>query len=371
MKQVKVNFCYILIFIITACSSVEEGYIVKGKIVGDEECLKRGMIYMQIANTKGIIFDSAELNNGRFLFSGNLNTPEKLLLFVKELPFNIPLYLENEKYIITADSKSLRDAKIIGGESQEMFNMLKTKSGSVMAKYNLNMIMSEYLKQDSDSSRMSELDYIIKNANMEMDKFNDSLIAINPTSFYSLLNLYEISNVADFDKVLGRFKLFEESALYDNNNYFNAIKESIARREPLLSGQIAPYLKLHDIKGKSVDLKEIAKKNSLTVIVFWASWSKESVDFLKRVKKVSNKEVWKRVRILAVAVNDIKSNLEDVIEKEKFNWTHLIDNEDKDAMRIFNINLIPKYIVVDNNYTIVINDFRFEEIEEFLNLYFK
>jgi hypothetical protein len=326
---------------------------------------------MQIANTKGVIFDSAELNNGRFFFSGNLNTPQKLLLFVKELPFNIPLYLENEKYIITADSKSLRDAKIIGGESQEMFNKLKAKSGSVMAKYNLNMIMSEYLKQDSDSARMSELDYIIKNANMEMDKFNDSLIAINPTSFYSLLNLYEISNVADFDNVLGRFKLFEESALYDNNKYFNAIKENIARREPLLTGKYAPDLILQDLDGEIVDLKEIAKKSSLTVIVFWASWSKESVDFLKRVKNTTNPEVWERVRVLTVAVNDIKSNLENVIKKEKFNGINLIDNKDKDAMRIFNINLIPKYIVVDNNYTIVINDFRFEEIEEFLNSYFK
>lgn len=367
MNGIIIRLYAILILLLTGCSYGSEGYMIEGKIKGEGESLSREKIYMQIAGTKGVIYDSAELRNGKFKFRGKLDSPERMLLFVKGLPYNIPICLENAKYNINAESGSLRDAKISGGESQELFNKLNTKSKKVMERYNLNEILSEYLNADTDSVRKGRLNAILSTANSEMKRFNDSLIESAPDSFFSLLNLYETANVEEFSVVCKRLNFFEKKSLYSDNRFLISIKETIKRREALLAGKEAPNLALTSYSGQTLYLNDITRKNRLTILLFWASWNKESIQMCRRYQSVYKKGKYKDAEIVAVSINDSENNWREIIKKEKIDWINMIDNGYREAMLKYNVNLIPKVFLIDDQNRIVMSDFRFEDLELFIN----
>ncbi len=367
MYRTVIKFSFFLVLLFTGCSYGGEGYVIEGRISGDEECLRRGKIYMQIAETKGVLYDSAGLRRGRFKFEGKLDSPERMLLFVKDIPQNIPICLENDNYRIEAQSSSLRDAKISGGESQELFNKLNIKSKNVMERYKLNEILPEFLNPETDSVRKSEINTILKRANSEMGSYNDSLISANPESFYSLLNLFETVNVADFNKVTERLRFFEDRNLYSGNKYLKLIKEIINRRETLLAGKTAPDFALNSYNGDKLFLKDITVKNSMTILLFWASWNNESIDIIRQYYSSYKRGKFKNTEIVTVSINDLENNWRRVIERENFDWINMIDNAQKEVMIKYNINLIPKVFLIDNKNMIVMSDFSLEDIERFNN----
>ncbi|MHC1780554.1 MAG: DUF4369 domain-containing protein [Bacteroidales bacterium] len=360
-------YVIMILLLFTSCSHKGEGYLLEGEIIGEDECLKRGIIYMQIAETKGVIYDSAKLRNGRFKFEGKLESPERMLLFVKDIPYNIPICLENDRYKIVAESASLRDAKISGGESQELFNKLNIKSKKVMERYKLNELLPEFLSSETDSLRKSEINTILTDANLEMSKYNDSLISANPESFFSLLNLFETVNVADFNKVVERLRFFEDRNLFSDNKYFNSIKVIIYKRETLLAGKTAPDFALFNTNKEKLALKELTVKNRQTLLIFWASWNQESINLCKRFYSEYKNGNLKNTAIIAVAINDMEDNWKKVIEKENFDWINLIDNDQKEVMLKYNIKLIPKAFLIDNKNKIVMSDFRFKDFERLVN----
>jgi len=305
------------------------------------------MIYMQIAETKGMIYDSALVRNGRFVFRGKLNSPERMLLYIKGLPYNIPICLENDNYRIVAESGSLRDAKISGGESQELFNLLNIKNKEVIKKYNLNELLPEFINPVNDSLRNSELNLTLNFANSEMRKFNDSLMKANPTSFYSLLNLYDLCKVGDYYDILDKVKDFNNN--FQNNKYYKKIHETLKTRESLLPGKIAPDLTLININGKTFHLKDLFKKNQKTILIFWSSWNNESYQFIKLYINNLISNNWNlKNGFITISVNDEVHNWRRKILEENIDATHLIEYSVGEAVNKYNLELIPQMFIIDN-----------------------
>ncbi len=372
IKKYREAFGVLLIAItLVSCSVREKGYTITGQINGDEEVLQNSRIYMRLANARNVIYDSAELKNGKFIFKGQLTTPEKYLLSVKGLPHSIPILLENDRYTVEAESKALGNASIKGGESQQMHNSFMQKNKDIAKKYDLDRLMQYLSNEDTDYQKNPKVAEAIEKANSEMRRVIDSLIALNPLSFYSLLNLYETVQVREYEEAKGRTDEFERSNLYNQSRYLKRVKEIIAKRESLLPGKIAPDLQLLNSKGDTLQLGEILSRKERSLIIFWASWNIEALRFIEMCKEIESLKLNDKAQIITIAVNDNEENWHKVIKERPIKRADFIEASVNTAIEKFNINVIPKLYLVDASGTILLSDIPLSSALSNIDAYFK
>ncbi|PKP06704.1 MAG: hypothetical protein CVU10_03875 [Bacteroidetes bacterium HGW-Bacteroidetes-5] len=353
------------IVVIISCKTNDEGYEVKGVIKGEDMALKDGVVYIQKANTKSV-FDSTVIKRGRFKFFGKLEMPDKYLIFMKELNYNIPIYLENTKFRIEALSENLREATVTGGQTQDLMNKTASKSQSVMTKYNLNYVLGELVKPDTDDKLRAKYSSIVNSANREMKSFSDSLIAANPTSFYSLLNLYELVNVGDIEELQNRLEIFENSSKYKGSSYLIKIRETIEKRKLLEPGRVAPDFTLLSLDESPITFSKIYEKNKFTILIFWSSWSRESTQFCIDIGINYNLYRKNGIEIVAITIGDVERNWREIIRKENFSWIQLKENNQSAVSSVYNVQMIPHTILVDTEGKIIMNNNSVKEIVEYL-----
>ncbi len=355
----------IFIAIVFGCNTTEEGYLIKGVIKGDDIPLKNGVIYIQKANTKSV-FDSTVIKNGRFRFKGKLLMPDRYMIFMKELNHNIPIYLENTEFRVEAFSDRLREANVIGGETQDLMNKTASKSRSVMTKYNLNHILGELIKTDLSEELRGGYVSVVNRANNEMKSFIDSIVASNPTSFYALLNLNEVVNVAKIEQVQMRVENFVTSGKFEGNSYLIKIKEILEKRKVLEPGKVAPDFTLLSLNDSMVTFSKIYRSNNFTILIFWSSWSNESIQFCKEI--ADNYTLFQRrgVEIVGITVGDVQKNWEEKIRDENFSWLQLKDSKEVSVTSLYNVQMIPRAILVNREGKIIMNNNPAKEILNYL-----
>ncbi len=366
MQIMKKALLFLIFLVITiSCDTNYEGYLIKGVIKGEEIAIKDGIIYIQKANTKSI-FDSTQIKKGRFTFKGKLQIPDKYMIFMKELNYNIPIYLENTTFRVEALSHNLREAIVTGGLTQELMNNTTSKSRAVMTKYNLNHILGELLKQDLSDELRSQYSSVVNIANNEMKNFIDSIVGANPTSFYSLLKLNEVVNVGKIEELEKRVESFERSGQFQGNSYLVQIREIIEKRRVLEPGQTAPDFSLLSSEGSMVTLSNIYKDNRFTLLIFWSSWSSESMQFCKKIGEYYSFYRDRGVEIVAITVGDIEKTWREKIKSESFLWIHLKDSEQATVTSMYNVQMIPHSILIDSEGKIIMNNKSAQETIDYL-----
>lgn len=366
MQIMKKALLFVIFILITlSCDTNNEGYLIKGVIKGEEIAIKDGIIYIQKANTKSI-FDSTQIKKGRFTFKGNLQMPDKYMIFMKELNYNIPIYLENTTFRVEALSHNLREATVTGGITQQLINNTATKSRDIMIKYNLNHILGELMKPDLSEVLRSQYSSVVNSANSEMKNFVDSIVVANPTSFYSLLNLNEVVNVEKIEELEKRVESFERSGQFQGNSYIIKIKEIIEKRRVLEPGNTAPDFSLLSSEGGMVTLSNIYKENRFTLLIFWSSWSSESMQFCKKIGEYYSFYRNRGVEIVALTVGDIERTWREKIKSENFSWIHLKDSQQATVTSMYNVQMIPHAILIDSEGKIIINNRPAQQIIDFL-----
>ncbi|MDP3452041.1 MAG: DUF4369 domain-containing protein [Bacteroidales bacterium] len=351
----------VVFFISISCSNIENGYIIKGVIDGSEEVLNGGKIYILKHSQSKIYLDSAIMKSGKFVFKGNVDTPDKYLLYVNGLSYNIPLFLENSRYIIKAKSDNLREAVVSGGETQSLINISNSKSRDVMKKYNLNAVLNELMGENVSEERREHNRAVLERANIEMKRFTDSLIHKNLCAYFTLLNLSEIVNTLPLKDVEKRFEMVRDCEKFRNSERIREISSIIERRRELEPGKIAPGFSIAN-NGYLEPLYELVNNKKLIVLFFWASWSTESVEAGKILKEIYEKYASKGVEIIAVSVNDIDSKQEEVIKNERFSWIHTNNSTNTSLMQDYCITTIPHIFLLNNRGEILSNNLKTNEI---------
>ncbi len=356
----------IVFFISISCSNSENGYIIKGVIDGSEEVLNEGKIYMLKQSQSRVYLDSAILRRGKFLFEGYIESPDKYVLYIEGLSYNIPIYLENAKFRIRAKSANLREAEVIGGETQSLINMSSSKSREVMNKYNLNTVLTELMNEKITGDRREQNRDILERANAEMKHFTDSLIAENPCSNFALLNLLEIANILPLSVIEERFKLLKDCPTNRLNDNLNKVSSIIEIRRELEPGEVAPGFNII-IEGKSLKpLYDVVANNEFTLLFFWASWNHESVEIAKALRERYRHFLKMGVDIIAVSVNDIDSKRDEVIREERFEWINIKDKDLQNQLEKYNIITIPHIFLLDSRGIIISNNLKITEIDTYL-----
>ena len=175
----------------------------------------------------------------------------------------------------------------------------------------------------------------------------------------SLITLSKIllETITDYSKAKTDLNSFEKgkfSYVFENDALANHETKNIRKLNE----------KIEDINGKEYDLSEVLidKKYKLIVIDFWASWCIPCIKEFPALEKAQNEMKNLPVKLIGISTDDLDQKTE-WIEKTKLefkndnaNQFRLLNDQSSGLKHLLQITSIPRYILMDNNGTILDED---------------
>lgn len=111
-------------------------------------------------------------------------------------------------------------------------------------------------------------------------------------------------------------------------------------------GNRAMDFELADLDGKPVKLLDVAGKNQVTIVNFWATWCPPCRGEIPDLIRVYQKYSSKRVTVLAINLQEEPAQVKDFAKKNGMTFPILADTAGK-AAKIYNVYAIPTTFVLD------------------------
>lgn len=322
--------------------------------------------------------DSADLQNGRFEFTGRIDKAKRVSLGVYDTAnFNpaVPQTLRSfrEFYISTPrigiNGKNLNKAKVNADQLNTVFSKywsetdrLRTTALQRNREYikkieNGSLTDEEALKHQEDFDEFMQmitafdLDFLEKN---ELTLFSVDLIE-------RYLNQYNVSRLKEMFEKIPAHKMDAQQA--------SKIEADINRFEQLAVGATAPNFSLSDTAGREVSLESLRGKTIL--LDFWASWCIPCREENPVYREVYEKYKDKGFHIVAVSLNkeQEKANwLQAIRDDEISEWTHLSDLQGfkSPIYTLYEVGGLPQNYLIDANGLIIGHNLKGVELADAL-----
>jgi peroxiredoxin len=370
MKRI---FLYIIALLpFTVIAQTPQPFVINSKIGALNSPARAYLIYQLGANRQ---IDSAEINNGSFVFKGNIIYPVSAFLVIDHKGVGLTrldstadaLNFFIDKGEITVNGKdSISKAKIIGSPINDdnkkllaqlapVFNEAKKINAAETAAPPAQQNTAEF--QNTMQAKHKE----IASAQKAVLKM---FIIANPDSYISLLALSSVGGPSPdpaeleslYDSLSPRLKDMETAKVLKNS--INALKINAV-------GAMAPDFTQTDVNGTPVKLSSFRGKYVL--IDFWASWCgpcrQENPNVVKAYKKYKDKNF----TIIGVSLDraESKSNWIDAIKSDGLNWTQVSDLKfwNNEVAVLYSIRSIPANFLIDPNGKIIGKDLRGNDLE--------
>lgn len=353
-------------FLFAACNTGNK-YELSGKIEG----LSEGKIFLKIQKDNDLVkVDSSDIVNGEFKIEGSIAATDMYYLQIEDQKATIPFFLENAPISVEVNIESLREAKITGSASQDVYNtfiasmkVFKEKQSAIVAAY--KKAKSE---KDEAAAEKAYKEYEVVDAE-RMDsvkafvKANSNAVPVAVITYYNLVSQLEIIEMEEIYNSFGENVKASSAAI--------KIKSKIDVLKKVAVGQPAPDFTLDTPEGTPFSLSSL--KGQVVVIDFWASWCgpcrRENPHMVELYKELNSKGV----EFFGVSLDKNKDKWLKAIEDDGLTWNHVLDIKDEKsfAAKLYGINSIPATVLIDQNGVIVANkvfgDELKVEIEKLLN----
>jgi thiol-disulfide isomerase/thioredoxin len=342
MKGFFIKF-FVLIMILSACS--EEGYEVNIKIKNTKE--KKA--YLAVANIKGRelkIIDSTEIEENSIKFIGKKVFPE--LVFVKIGDRTFKFFLENSPINIEADYRHLKNVKVSGSKSQNVYTQFEKSKKVILDNY--YKLSADYKKivaeQNADSAKV--LEQKIKDTDTDLFNLVVNTIKENPTSYTSLYialrnKYYFLSKESSY---LGNIISMLSSKILESP-YGEQLINFQAKLMKLDKGKKAPQIELKTIENKAFKLSQ--HKAKLTLVDFWASWCPYCRDENPNLVNLYKKHGKAGFTIVAVSLDKDRNKWKEAIKQDGLKAVHVSDLKGwkSKAVQDYLVSGIPSNFLLD------------------------
>lgn len=178
----------VFLLIITAFTACNKASKSTFTLTGTLEGITEGKIILSASRNKEIKPDTASIENGKFIFTGNITEPAEYVLEIVGKEMKGYLYAENAKITYTAHADSLwKSAKITGGKVNDDENALEEKRKALVKKYDISKIRVEWRSSTTSKDRKAEIDKLFDKYNKERQQLVPDFIKENPASYYSAI----------------------------------------------------------------------------------------------------------------------------------------------------------------------------------------
>lgn len=360
----KLNLLLLLVVLLNACSNND-----KAIISGSIKNFGTGEIYFIKSGDEKVI-DTVKVTADKFSYEMKLSEPTVYMINFganQQPAFTI---LESGKTTITYEMNVLNSLNIQGGKEQSVYNNF------------INECRLDFSRMDSlgkvAESNAENLDLI---AGLQLEFYKlDSMVKVKQKAFVK----NNPKSIASAFLAVNYLSQNAEKTLEEVNELYNSMDKSIqetyygkkiaemaTQLRSTSVGQIAPDFTLNDVNDKPVALSSF--KGKITLIDFWASWCGPCRKENPNVVAAYNKFHGKGFEILAVSLDDNKSNWQEAIRKDNLTWTQVSDLEgwESKVAQQYGVQSIPTNFLLDKEGKIIAKDLRGEALEQKLNELFQ
>ncbi|WP_299227747.1 TlpA disulfide reductase family protein [uncultured Psychroserpens sp.] len=360
----------------------KEGYTIIGNALGMYNGTRT---YLKSLDEKGRLVnrDTAIIMNEAFVFDGKVDSPEIWYLYVNSIDFPLSLVIENAALSIELDKGEIKHSKVLGTD----FNNAITNYYSELKALNDTLETTSKLYRDHLINKK-----IVAGMTEQIIQFKEQIayhphqfIKDNPKNPFSILLL---------DQMLRRGDINHEHMVTSFDYIQSDLKQTtlgkkVSKRMPEIKkqydkiiatniGKIAPDFSGLTPRGRTLKLSDV--KGRVTIIDFWASWSKPCRIENPKTVKIYNKYHDKGLEIIGVSLDgnrnqkNPKSDWINAIKEDGLNWNHVssLSYYNDPIVNDYNIKSIPTTIILDQEGKIVAKNLKGKalalKIEELLNL---
>ncbi len=345
----KLLFAVVAISVLFAACDTQKKYELSGKIEGQSE----GKIYLNIEKDRKLVkIDSADIVNGAFKIEGSVAVADMYYLQVDDKRGALPFFLENAPISVEANIENLRDAKITGSVSQDLYKgfvenlkVFKAKQEPIVAAYKKAMSEKNEEAAEKAYKEYEAVDAEKSETVKAFVKENGNSVVAAVVSYRYLLNQLKVDEMEKVYNTFGEDVKASGSAL--------AIKSKIDILKKVAIGQPAPDFTLDTPEGTPMSLSSL--KGQVVVIDFWASWCgpcrRENPHMVELYKELNPKGV----EFFGVSLDKDKEKWLKAIKDDGLVWKHASDLQywNSAAAKLYGINGIPATVLIDQNGIIV------------------
>jgi peroxiredoxin len=108
-----------------------------------------------------------------------------------------------------------------------------------------------------------------------------------------------------------------------DNDHMTRLNKRVEGYKKIAIGTTAPDINLKDINGKTVTFTDVT--TPYTLLVFWASWCPHCIETLPDLKKIYEKQMVKKMEVVAITIDTNIVAWVDFIKKGGYNWINCAD----------------------------------------------
>lgn len=321
-----------------------------------------------------MLFDTVDVVNGAFSFSGTTPEKQKAFLYVTHggimpqsigLGDNVPVYLENGTVKVTAPD-SLKHARVGGTRLNDDQQALTDMLVPIQKKVALLEMQYAAATSTTDSLEAAVVKLRYEAVSLQQDSMIMSFVARHPASLVSLLSLRSYFDPATrMDKAATAFDLLDPALQQSSQG--QKFARMIKKAKVLDIGGEAPAFTAANTAGENVSLESFRGKYVL--VDFWASWCVPCRHENPNVLKAFNRFKGKNFTIVGFSLdegNDGKEKWLKAIEKDGLPWVQLSDlaGWTSPIAMLYNLKAIPANFLLDPSGKIVAKNLRGEELEQ-------
>jgi len=287
------------------------------------------LVRLDLATNEPEIVDSAMMTNGKFTFSGSVQTAYSHTIILPENQGKLHFFLENSKINISAKLGELDSAIVSGSREDSLFRPW----------YKYRMFEKE-----------ADLDIMLNHPDYCFSAF----VAYYHFQIYQT-DLDTIQMVID-----GFSNKVKKSDYY---HYLVDLNEKIKRTN---IGNKAPEFSLPSKNGNMINLSDF--KGKYVLIDFWASWCAPCRAANKELLLVYDKFKAKNFEVIAISVDEDKTAWLKAIEKDGSQWIHLSELKgwNTQTAQTYGVRAVPQNFLLDTSGVIIRKNISFTDLAAFL-----
>ncbi len=363
----KIVILAIAVLMAVSCGS-ENSYTIKGVITGNSDAIVDGKVYLTNRDRSFPIRDTAQIKNGKFVFTGTVKTPEQYVINIDGLRGGMIILLDNAEYTINAVDSLLKDAEVKGGETFELAKEYSAKAEAMFTEEVENALNILRNRAAAEADKLAA-DVIYSKFMEDHNSLLDSMILAHPLSQFSLYYLADKINEMELDSLQSLVTGYKALPEYAENRTLAAMDDHLQKELSLSIGNQAPEFTMNDTNGNPVALSDVYKKGKVTMIDFWAGWCGPCRNFNPTLVKIYNEYHAKGFEIIGVSLDRNRQEWLDAIKTDKLTWTNVSDLSywNSDAAKLYNVRFIPQNVFVDSEGKIIARRLEEGEIVDLLN----